>query len=179
MDLGEKRLLYERLHIQEYFLFDPEQKYMEPPLRGFRLMRGRFEELTPAEDGSLISEELGLRLVPEGVMLRLIDLKTGKLVLTRAEQAAQAWEQARAERRKARAARRRAAEERQRAEDEKQRAEDEKQRAEDEKQRAAAATQRLEDEKRRADQEEQRAAGLAAEVKRLQELLRQQSRPNP
>lgn len=166
VDLGEKRLQYERYRIPEYFLFDPERKYMEPPLRGFRLTRGRYLELTPADDGSLISEELGLRLVPEGEILRLIDLKTGKPVLTRSEQAEQAREQVRIERRRARAARRRAAEEHQHALEEKQRE-------------AAVAIQGLEEERRRADQEAQRAAALAAEVKRLQELLGKDSPPKP
>jgi Uma2 family endonuclease len=156
VDVEEKRLQYERFQIPEYFLFDPEGEYLDPVLRGFRLARGKYVELQPAEDGSLISEELGLRLLPEGIMLRLIELKTGKPVLTRAEQAARALEQARLERRKTRAARRQAATERQKAEDEKHRAAEEKQRA---------------------DQEQQRAATLAAEVQRLQALLRAQNSP--
>jgi Uma2 family endonuclease len=90
VDVGEKRLLYERLQIPEYFLFDPEAKYISRPLQGFRLKRGAYMELTPAKDGSLISKQLGLRLVPEGEMLRLINLKTGKPVLTRQEQAERA-----------------------------------------------------------------------------------------
>jgi hypothetical protein len=172
VDLGEKLQEYERFRIPEYFLFDPEYKYMKPALRGFRLVRSRFVELTPAEDGSLISQELGLRLVPEGAMLRLIDLKTGQPILTRAEQAERALEQARTERRRAHAARRRAAEERKKAEEE-------KRRAEEEKQHAAGAIQQLEEEKQRADQEAQRAVALAAQVQRLRELLREQKRPNP
>ena len=145
VDLGEKRVLYERLRIPEYFLFDPEARYMKPPLRGFRLRRGKYEELKPAADGSLISKELDLRLVPEGELLRLIDLKTGKPVLTRQEQAERAKERVRIERRRTR-------QEQQRAEEEKQRAEEEKQRAEEEKRNAAA---------------------LAAEVERLRALLKQ------
>jgi Uma2 family endonuclease len=164
-DLEEKRLEYEQYGIAEYFLFDPERKYMDAPLRGFRLVHGRFEELTPLENDGLISEELGLMLVPEGTMLRLIDLKTGQLVLTRAEQAERALEQARQARRQSRAAFRQALDERRRLEAEKQRAE--------------AAIQSLEEEKRRADQEAQRAASLAAKVQQLQELLDKQSRAKP
>jgi Uma2 family endonuclease len=82
VDQGEKVALYERLQIPEYFLFDPEGKYMDRPLRGYRLRKGKYVELTPAADGSLVSKELGLRLVPEGEYLRLIDLKTGKALLT-------------------------------------------------------------------------------------------------
>jgi Uma2 family endonuclease len=108
VDQGDKVALYERLRIPEYFLFDPEGKYMDPPLRGFRLRQGKYVELKPAADGSLVSKQLGLRLVPEGEYLRLIDLKTGKAVLTPLEKFELAHE---------------ATQERQRAEEERQRAE--------------------------------------------------------
>jgi hypothetical protein len=54
-------------------------------LRGFRLRGAKYQPLTTAADGSLLSRELGLRLVPEGAMLRLIDDRTGKSVPTRQE----------------------------------------------------------------------------------------------
>jgi Uma2 family endonuclease len=122
IDLGEKRLLYERLRIPEYFLFDPEGEFMNPVLRCFRLRKGTYVELTPAADGSLTSKELGLRLAPEGEMLRLIDVKTGKPVLTRQEQAEQAKQQARAARRRTQVAKQRAETAKQRAEAERRRA---------------------------------------------------------
>jgi len=87
-DLGAKRLLYERLRVAEYFVFDPEARYLKPPLRGFRLRGGKYQPLAAA-DGSLTSKELGLRLVAEGHMLRLIDARTGKPILTRQESAQQ------------------------------------------------------------------------------------------
>jgi Uma2 family endonuclease len=87
-DVGDKRLLYEQLKIPEYFLFDPEGKYLTPALQGFRLRKGKYVPLKPAADGSLTSKQLGLRLVPEGEMLRLVDVKTGKPVPTRQERAA-------------------------------------------------------------------------------------------
>jgi Uma2 family endonuclease len=86
-DLGEKRQLYARLGVKEYFVFDPEGRYLDPVLQGFRLVKGQSVPMKPAADGSLISKELGLRLVPEGGMLRLIDLATGQPVLTRLERA--------------------------------------------------------------------------------------------
>jgi Uma2 family endonuclease len=107
-DLVDKRLLYERLKVAEYFVFDPEARFVKPPLRGFRLRAGKYQALTPAADGSLTSKELGLRLFLEGHMLRLIDARTGEPVLTRQERADQ---------------------EKQRADREKQRADQEKQRA--------------------------------------------------
>lgn len=101
VDLGEKRQLYASLGVKEYFVFDPEGCYIKPVLQGFRTVRGRSVAMKPAADGSLVSKELGLRLVPEGAMLRLIDLKTGQPVLTRAERAEQEHERAEQERRRA------------------------------------------------------------------------------
>ncbi len=87
-DLHEKRQLYAALRVKEYFLFDPEGRYLDPPLQGFKLVKGKSVPMKPAKDGSLMSRELGLILVPEGEMLRLIDRKTGQPVLTRSERAA-------------------------------------------------------------------------------------------
>jgi Uma2 family endonuclease len=164
IDLGEKRLAYERLRIPEYLLFDPEGKYMDRPLRGFRLRKGVYVELTPAADGSLTSKELGLRLVPEGEMLRLIDVKTGKPVLTRQEQTEQANQRALAQKRRTQVAK-------QRAEAATQRAEAETRRAEAERQQALVASQQAEEARRR-------AAELAAEVERLRSRLNELQSPD-
>jgi Uma2 family endonuclease len=88
-DVGEKIGLYAAVGIPEYFLFDPEGKYLDPILQGFRRQKGAYVPMKPAKDGSLTSRQLGLRLVPEGVLLRLIDLRTGQPVLTRTERAEQ------------------------------------------------------------------------------------------
>jgi Uma2 family endonuclease len=92
-DLTDKRAVYQHLGVPEYFLFDPEGRFLDPVLQGFRLVDGAYLPMEPAADGSLTSEELGLRLVPEGGMLRLIDARTGAPVLTRQEQLAQRDEQ--------------------------------------------------------------------------------------
>jgi Uma2 family endonuclease len=92
-DLGVKRTLYASLGVREYFLFDPEGGYLDPRLQGFRLDQGAFVPLTPAVNGALESAELGLRFVPEGAMLRLIDAATGVVVPTRSERADQLTEE--------------------------------------------------------------------------------------
>jgi Uma2 family endonuclease len=117
IDLNEKRFLYARLGVKEYFVFDPEGCFLDPVLQGFRTVKGRSVPMKPAGDGSLVSKELGLRLVPEGGMLRLIDLKTGQPVLTRVEQAEQERERAKQERERAKQAKQREEQERKRAED--------------------------------------------------------------
>jgi Uma2 family endonuclease len=84
-DLGEKRAQYERLAVPEYFVFDPEGVFVQPVFQGFRLQGGKYVPLPAANDGSVESNQLGLRLTNEGTMLRLRDAKTGRRVLTREE----------------------------------------------------------------------------------------------
>ena len=86
VDLGEKRDLYARLGVAEYFVFDPEVNYIDPVLQGFRLENGQYVALTPAADSSLESRELQLRLVPQDNWLRLVDVRTGQPLLTYKEQ---------------------------------------------------------------------------------------------
>jgi Uma2 family endonuclease len=102
-DVGEKRVLYAQLNIKEYFIFDPEGRYLDPPLQGFRAVKGKSIAIKPEADGSLLSKELGLRLVPEDSSLRLVDAKTGEPIPTRLERAEQ--EKTRAEEQEARNAR--------------------------------------------------------------------------
>jgi Uma2 family endonuclease len=70
-DFGSKRTLYEELGVREYYLFDPMDEYLSPSLQGFQLVDGRYQPVLPEEDGSLISQELGLVLRPSGAMLRI------------------------------------------------------------------------------------------------------------
>jgi Uma2 family endonuclease len=89
-DVGEKKSLYEEIAVPEYFIFDPEGVFLQPVLRGYRLRGGKYVALREAKDGSLESKELGLRLTPEGSMLRPRNLKTGRKLLTLAEVAQRA-----------------------------------------------------------------------------------------
>lgn len=145
-DFGAKRALYARLGVQEYYLFDPMAEYLRPPIQGFTLVAGRYHPLTPREDGSIWSQELGLELTPEGATLRLFDPLANRPLPTMDEAVSlmeDALEMAQSETQRAQIAA--------------QRAEAEAQRAEAEAQRAAAA--------------EARSAEMEAEIERLRRLL--------
>jgi Uma2 family endonuclease len=81
----EKKKLYERLGVEEYFLFDPFGEYVRPRLQGFRLEGGRYQSLPQRMDGSLESRTTGLILKPEGPRLRFRDKETGEDLLNAAE----------------------------------------------------------------------------------------------
>jgi Uma2 family endonuclease len=84
-DVGEKRDLYTRINIKEYFIFDPEERYLDPPLQGFRTGHGKSIPMTPNADGSLTSKEMGLILFVDGSSLRFKDAATGEVLPTRWE----------------------------------------------------------------------------------------------
>ena len=86
-DLGSVYRDYEANGVREYFVFDPTRDYLDAPLLGFRRRGRKFHAVKPDRDGTVESRELGLRLGPEGIVLRLVDLKTGRPVLSRTEQA--------------------------------------------------------------------------------------------
>ena len=159
-DLVDKRTFYERLGIQEYYLFDPLNEYLHPQLQGFVLAGGSYRQVQASGDGSMASRELNLLLRPEDKLLRLVDLATGRRLPTMDEAArlmADALDIARSEM--------------QRAVLEAQRAETEAQRAETEAQRAEAEAQRAEAEAQRAAVAEARSDQLEAEIQRLRRML--------
>jgi Uma2 family endonuclease len=92
-DLEEKFDQYEALGVREYFVYDPEEQYLRPPLQGFRLHSGVYRRIRPEENGSLTSD-LGFRLRGEGPVPRVIDGRTGQPVLTRQERAEQEHQRA-------------------------------------------------------------------------------------
>jgi len=83
---GFKWKLYERLGIEEYFLFDPEGDYLDPRLQGYRLAGGRYRPIPPESDGSLRSTTTGIVFRAEGIRLRLTDAATGVAYLRREEE---------------------------------------------------------------------------------------------
>jgi Uma2 family endonuclease len=88
-NIGAVREDYEAQGVREYFIFDPRVQFLDDALTGFRWNGGRYDSLPPDDDGGMISRQLNLRLVPEGDMLRLIDLASGERILTRDERIAQ------------------------------------------------------------------------------------------
>lgn len=84
-DQFDKPALYARLGVKEYFLFDPTGEYLRPRLQGFRLDKGVYAPMDPATADRISSSELGLDLVIDGYLLRVIDPKTGDLLPTREE----------------------------------------------------------------------------------------------
>jgi Uma2 family endonuclease len=105
-DLGDKYDRYEKLGVEEYFLFDPEAAHLVPAVQGFRLNRSAYRRLR-SPNGELVSE-LGFRMRAEGTMLRLIDARTGELIPTREERATEAERKADEAERKAEQEKRRA-----------------------------------------------------------------------
>jgi Uma2 family endonuclease len=81
-DLSKKKLCYERLGIEEYFLHDPYGDYLDPALQGYRLVRRQFQRIESETDGSLRSLTTDLLLRTEGKSLRLLDALSGERLLT-------------------------------------------------------------------------------------------------
>ena len=95
-DEGKKKVICRRLGVREYFLFDPQEEYLDPPLQGFRLDGFYYMPIRPDENGQLYSELLDVYLRRENRNLRLIDAQTGEKLLT-PQEAQEARRQAEAE----------------------------------------------------------------------------------
>ncbi len=89
-DEEDKPTTYTRLGVSEYFQYDPTGDYLNPPLKGQRLVNGTYQRMTPEilEDGSmsLHSEVLGLdvRLLPDG-RFRFFNPQTGEYLRSPSE----------------------------------------------------------------------------------------------
>jgi hypothetical protein len=77
-----KKETYAWLGVKEYFLFDPEDLSIEGQMQGFRQDEGQYLALSPDADGRLMSRELGMLLEVEDNLLRLIDTRTGRRLMT-------------------------------------------------------------------------------------------------
>jgi Uma2 family endonuclease len=86
-DLGAKKEIYAQLKIAEYFLYDPLAEWLKPALQGFRLVNGEYAQIESNEDGSLLSEQLGITFRLEDGDLALFDTATGRRLKSSAERA--------------------------------------------------------------------------------------------
>ncbi|MFL5244520.1 MAG: Uma2 family endonuclease [Gemmataceae bacterium] len=85
-DIEDKFNLYrDRLKVREYFLFDPYAEYLDPPLQGYRLSRGRYVSIKPL-DARLPSKVIRLHLERDVRDLRLYDPSAGKWLPTPQEE---------------------------------------------------------------------------------------------
>jgi Uma2 family endonuclease len=107
-DEQDKPQKYQRMGVLEYFQYDPTGDYLQPPLKGSRLVENRYEPIPAVilADGStsLYSESLGLDLRLASGELSFYDPQTNTKLLTHAEteQARQEELQARQEAERAR-----------------------------------------------------------------------------
>ena len=89
--------VYASIGVREYFMFDPEGGYLRPQLQGFRLENQEYEPMPANDAGEIYSPELGLRLIIDDDLPRLVDPAAGKPLPTEEEYV----EQLEAERRRA------------------------------------------------------------------------------
>ena len=91
-DKNRKKDLYEKIGIEEYWLFDPRKEWIKTQLLGYRLKDGVYEEI---EDSR--SEPLNLELKVEGKLIRFYREDTGEKLLYPRE-LADRWQQVKKER---------------------------------------------------------------------------------
>jgi Uma2 family endonuclease len=93
IDIVDKPVIYERMGVQEYFLYDPTASYLEPPLQGYRMTNGSLHQISEA-NGRIRCETLGVELFLREHDLVIVDKETGVEQLTRADAEELAREQA-------------------------------------------------------------------------------------
>lgn len=84
-----KLALYARLGVGDCFLYDPRPlvRRRTPALQGYRLGASGYEPIPVEPDGSLVSQELGLRLIVENERLELYDQVSDERLLDPRERA--------------------------------------------------------------------------------------------
>jgi Uma2 family endonuclease len=83
-DTVDKPVIYERMGVQEYFLYDPTAASLTPSLQGFRLIDGSLQEI-PGTNGRLRCKTLGVDLFLRDHDLVIVDSETGIEQLTKAD----------------------------------------------------------------------------------------------
>lgn len=84
-DISRKKTLYEQIGVEEYFLYDPLQDYLHPPLQGFRLVDGRYQPIPAGVDGAVLSQTTGVTLRIEERGIRAVNTATGEPILSNEE----------------------------------------------------------------------------------------------
>lgn len=90
------KLYRDVLKVQEYFVFDPWQEYLTPPLQGYRLDAGSYRPIVAIE-GRLPSVELEVSLEADGEDLKILNPVTSEYLLCPLEAAQADLEAARVE----------------------------------------------------------------------------------
>ncbi len=85
-DLGAKRALYADMGVREYFLYDPLNEWLKPPLALYRLENGDYVRVEPTGE-RLPSEVTGLEFGVADGWLRAFDPSTGEPLPTPGEEA--------------------------------------------------------------------------------------------
>lgn len=89
-DESVKPRIYQQIGVKEYFLYDPTQDYLKPPLRGFRRDEsGNMVELVAGKQRLLESQVLGITLHLDHDNLVMRDHQSGEVLLTGEEHQAQ------------------------------------------------------------------------------------------
>ena len=108
-DQRDKPQKYRQLGVLEYFQYDPTGDYLQPPLKGSRLVGGEYQPIAATQTGEttlvLYSQALGLELRVNDGTLRFYEPETGRPLLSHAE-TEQARQQAERERQQEAEARR-------------------------------------------------------------------------
>ena len=87
-DRGSKKTAYAKMGVREYWLFDPNGEFFDPPLEGFRLRGGKYLPLAARRpQQGLPSKVLGLELRPDDGHVRFHDPATGEDLRTHSEEA--------------------------------------------------------------------------------------------
>jgi Uma2 family endonuclease len=84
IDIVDKPVIYERMGVQEYFLYDPTASYLEPPLQGYRMTNGSLHQIAKT-NGRLRCETLGVELFLREDDLVIVDTETGIEQVTKAD----------------------------------------------------------------------------------------------
>jgi Uma2 family endonuclease len=81
-DALRKMLLYARLGVAEYVLYDPHAEFLREPLQGYRLDGLTYVPMATDAGGALLSDALGMRLLLVDGRLRFVDRETGRELLS-------------------------------------------------------------------------------------------------